>query len=59
MNLITCPHCAVVLNADLLPFPGDIYDEEGMIDHDKAAWNGENYVPFVACPVCKNGVEKP
>ena len=56
MNLISCDECGVVLDKDKLQFPCDIEGEGGAVDSDKAAWNGEEYVPKVACPVCNDDI---
>lgn len=52
MNLVSCDGCGVVLDADKLKFPEDVYEEGGSVDLSKAAWNGDRFVAFVACPVC-------
>ena len=59
MNLIPCTNCGVVLDANHLDFPDDIYNEDGGIDHDKVVWSGYDYVPYVKCPVCQSIVEEP
>jgi hypothetical protein len=56
MNLISCDSCGVVLDGDKLKFPEDIYDAEGAIDTDKAAWTSLGYEPKVLCPVCKSDI---
>jgi hypothetical protein len=56
MNLISCSNCAVVMDADNLAFPENVNNEDGSIDAKKATWDGDDYVPFVNCPVCNNEV---
>jgi hypothetical protein len=60
MDLISCDHCGVVLDAQKLDFPWDIY-VNGEIDDSKAVWDSDahEYVAFVACPVCDHSVKKP
>ena len=58
MNLISCDECGIVLDAIKLNFPEDIYLEDGSIDGSKGRWDGGEYVPFVACPVCKSEILK-
>ena len=58
MNLIACPGCAVVYDADLLHFPKLIEREDGSIDTNKAEWNGERYVPKVDCRVCGTAITR-
>ena len=53
MNLISCENCAVILDKEHLHFPHDLYGDDGSIDTEKAAWDGEDYVPKVECPVCE------
>jgi len=55
MNLISCDECGVVLDANKIIFPVYIQDEQGIIS-DKAAWNGEEYVPVIQCPVCQSDI---
>lgn len=61
MNLISCNNCGVVLDADNLRFPEDIWDEDGCVDTDLADWDHytERYKAAVPCPVCKEKVIKP
>jgi hypothetical protein len=44
--------CGVVLDMDMLPFPKLIHNPDMTINDNLAAWDGENYVPKVNCPVC-------
>jgi len=53
MNLISCNACGVVLDADKVGFPDHIHDKNGCIDHNFAKWNGEEFVAYTECPVCK------
>lgn len=54
MNLVSCPICAVVLDKDKLRFPEKV-KADYTIDTSVAEWNGEEYVTFSPCPVCKEG----
>ena len=56
MNLISCDKCGVVLDKSKLTFPKDIHLDDGSVDLEQGAWDGEDYVPFVKCPVCTNPV---
>ncbi len=58
MNLTSCDNCAVVLDKDKLDFPTDINDGDGVVDDEKAVWSGDDYVPYVPCPVCKEPVKQ-
>lgn len=58
INLVSCDNCGVVLDASKLDFPNDIYMDDGGIDAGKATWDGDDYVPFVKCPVCQGKVLK-
>lgn len=55
MNQISCNRCGVVLNRNKLAFPY-IYLDDGSVDTEKAIWDGDDYVPFVKCPVCAEPV---
>lgn len=52
MNLTSCDICGVVLDKDKLEFPGNICDDEGIVDTTKTVWVGRYFVPKVSCPVC-------
>lgn len=58
MKLISCDECAVILDADKLNFPHNIYKEDGSVDRDKAEWDGDDYVPKANCPVCRHSILK-
>ena len=58
MNLISCNECGIVLDAVKLNFPEDIYLEDGSVDENKGQWDGEDFVPFTVCPVCKSQILK-
>lgn len=58
MNLLSCHNCGVVLDADYLQFDHDFMLVTG-VDESKAAWDGEDYVPYVPCPVCEAIVFEP
>ncbi len=57
MKLISCDHCATMLDADKLPFADSMYDENG-IDDDNARYdqNTGEYRLYVLCPVCKETI---
>tara|TARA_B100001173_G_scaffold268469_1_gene244839 strand:+ start:337 stop:555 length:219 start_codon:yes stop_codon:yes gene_type:complete len=66
MNLISCPNCGVVYDADHIFFPGMVYkdveDENGsytMIDDTKAIWDNDYdaYFPKVDCRICGTAVQ--
>jgi len=54
VKLNSCDNCGVVLDEDKLPFPSDIYNEEG-VDDSKGAYNqkAKCFEVYVPCPVCK------
>jgi len=56
MNIISCENCSVVLDKNRLRFPDDIYQLDGSVDEQKAAWDGENWVARVFCPVCYSDI---
>jgi hypothetical protein len=59
MNLITCPGCAIVYDADLLPFPDNIMGEDGSIDLDLAEWTGYTYFAKISCRICGTAIIQP
>ena len=60
MNLIACSGCGIVYDADVLPFPKDVWRDDGYggkkIDYTKATevWDDDYraYFPKVDCRVC-------
>lgn len=59
MNLTSCDNCGVVLDKDKLPFPDDLWnDDGGSIDTDKAVWDGDTFVAFTQCPICQSEIRK-
>ena len=58
MNLTSCTNCGVVLDKDQLRFPKDIHLENGSVDTKLGVWNGDDYVPFVPCPICQQEILK-
>ena len=60
MNLISCTGCGVVLDKDNLAFPeeDEIWLEGGSIDLNNAVWDGNDFVPKVECPVCKQEIPR-
>ena len=57
-NFVSCDACGVVLDADVLHFEVQ-YREDGSVNTRTAYWDGEEYVPFVKCPVCGHPVTLP
>ena len=53
MNIKSCKNCGVVLDFDELSFPPDIWKEAGDIDSNLGIWDGDDYVAYLPCPVCK------
>lgn len=58
MNLSSCDNCGTVVDTDKNKFPEDIYNELGCVDNEKAAWNGDEYVPSIKCPSCNEPILK-
>ena len=60
MNLTSCDGCGVVLDKDKLNFPKDdeMYDRYGDYSRETTMWDGNNFAPFVACPVCSTPILK-
>lgn len=60
MNLISCENCAVVLDANKVGFPSESrkYLDDGSVDENNFTWDGDDYVPFVKCPVCNEKIIK-
>ena len=62
MNLISCPGCGVVYNAELLHFPTEVYehypDGSVEIDDTKAVWidKYKDYFPKIDCRVCGTAI---
>jgi len=65
MNLITCSGCGVVYDADVLPFPEDVWKDNGYgdggetIDDTKAVYDSyyEGFFPKVDCRVCGTAIQ--
>lgn len=59
MTIISCGNCGVMLDTDKISQP-DIYKEEEEdnyeVDLKKAFWDGDEYVPKISCPVCKDHI---
>jgi len=60
MKLISCEECAVVLDEDRLLFPSRVneYKDDGTLDDDKFVLEGDDYLPFVNCPICNSVITK-
>ncbi|MBI89962.1 MAG: hypothetical protein CMG60_07745 [Candidatus Marinimicrobia bacterium] len=56
MKIISCKACGVVLDAEVLPFPRDIHNDDGSVNTKKAGWNGEEYEPIAPCPNCGTSI---
>lgn len=65
MQLISCRNCGLVLDAEVLSFPKDIYRREKgrefEVDPAKATWHSgrDRFVPITACPVRNGEIMKP
>lgn len=55
MNLTSCDNCGTVLDKDKLPWPTNIEDDDGN-PNENTAWNGQLWVVFTPCPVCKTHI---
>ena len=53
MKIVSCDNCGVLLDAGKLRWPESIYNEHYEYDDTKCAWNGDCFVAFAPCPVCK------
>lgn len=51
MDLISCFSCGIVLNKDKLDFP-PITDDKGTHIESNSAWDIDEYISAVPCPVC-------
>ena len=60
MKIISCHHCAVMLDQDKLDFPNSMYNDDDEIDEKKADWNQEakTFQVYLECPVCKEKIFK-
>lgn len=60
MKFISCKACGVVLDAEVLPYDQDFYEEDGhggtSVNTKKARWDGGEFVPVVPCPNCRNTI---
>ena len=60
-GLISCNNCGMVLDSTKCGFPeeDEIWDEKNhVIDDLLAAYDGENWVPFIYCPLCDEKILK-
>lgn len=55
MNLISCEECGVVIDKDRYVEP-EIFGEDGTVNMETAIWEGNDFIPVIKCPVCKNKV---
>jgi len=62
VNILSCDGCGVLLDADKLDFPTDIWKDTEFpeVDETKGTWDykKEKNAPYVNCPVCKEKVLK-
>lgn len=59
MTLQSCDGCGVVLDTDKLPFPDDIYHDDGSVNTDVAVFDGySTWRAMVECPVCGTAITK-
>ena len=59
MKLISCDGCGVVLDAEKMHFPYDrMFDDNGQVKPSRAVWDGENYVPYLPCPICLSDIKE-
>lgn len=58
MNLVSCDGCGLVYDTNKLYLAKEkeSYLEDGSLDYEKFAWNGDEYVPYFNCPVCHTDV---
>lgn len=52
MKLISCKNCGVLLDGDVVSFPHNFHHDDGSVNTEFGAWNGEDYVAKIDCPVC-------
>jgi hypothetical protein len=55
MNTISCGHCGVVLDLKRIIEP-KIRDDDGVVDINIAAWDGDTHIATISCPVCKRRI---
>lgn len=58
MNLRSCDNCGVVIDLSKRKFPEDIMREDYSIDERLGVWDGNKWVGYIECPVCKNRITK-
>ena len=54
MNLISCEWCGVVLDFDRIPEPQIFDHNTGEAILENSAWDGEEFIAKIECPVCEN-----
>jgi len=59
MNIISCDNCGVMLDADKLDFPEDVWEYDGSVNPDLADWDEGVLYPKTLCPVCQEYVLSP
>lgn len=52
MNIVSCPGCGTLFDANILSFPLEIENSDGTIDKTKAIWLDKDFRPKVDCPHC-------
>ena len=58
MKIINCDRCGVLFDQDSINFPTIFDHDTGKLIEKNAAWNGDEYVPAIDCPVCGNRIIK-
>jgi hypothetical protein len=58
MKLISCWACASVFDQDKMDFcSGEKgYLSDGSVDLSKVAWDGDDFVAYLPCPVCSTKI---
>lgn len=53
MNLVSCDNCAVILDGNKIDWPQDLWLDCGAVNEECATLRGDDWVPYVTCPVCE------
>lgn len=60
MKLISCDSCGVVLDADKLEFPEEVWDEDDIwVNQDQFEWDGDTNKACIDCPCCGERIKEP
>ncbi len=57
MKLLSCNECGIIVDADKLYFPHDLYTNDGGLIDD-CEWDGDDYIATVPCPVCTSKIRE-